>query len=61
MLAIRQINSTISEFEKLYEESKPELSPAGVGYVEGMAGWIRGCYYWSRTVPRYADTAAAAA
>ncbi|MDC0769893.1 (-)-alpha-amorphene synthase [Streptomyces sp. HD] len=55
MLAIRQINSTISEFERLYEEIKPELSPAGIGYVEGMAGWIRGCYYWSRTVPRYAD------
>ncbi|WP_327434769.1 (-)-alpha-amorphene synthase [Streptomyces sp. NBC_01236] len=58
-LAIRQINSTISEFEKLYAEFKPELSPAGVGYVEGMVGWIRGCYYWSRTVPRYAETAAA--
>ncbi|MCX4903010.1 (-)-alpha-amorphene synthase [Streptomyces sp. NBC_00878] len=58
--AIRQINSTISEFETLYEEIKPELSPAGVGYVEGMAGWIRGCYYWSRTVPRYADATASA-
>ncbi|WP_308297124.1 MULTISPECIES: (-)-alpha-amorphene synthase [unclassified Streptomyces] len=57
MLAIRQINSTIREFERLFEEIKPELSPAGIGYVEGMAGWIRGCYYWSRTVPRYADAA----
>lgn len=58
-LAIRQINRTIREFERLYDEIKPELSPSGVGYVEGMAGWIRGCYYWSRTVPRYADAAAA--
>lgn len=57
MLAIRQINSTIREFERLYEEIEPELSPAGIGYVDGMAGWIRGCYYWSRTVPRYADAA----
>ncbi|CAL9371689.1 (-)-alpha-amorphene synthase ((2E,6E)-farnesyl diphosphate cyclizing) [Streptomyces sp. enrichment culture] len=58
-LAIRRINRTIREFERLYEEIRPELSPSGVGYVEGMAGWIRGCYYWSRTVPRYAGTAAA--
>ncbi|SDN45855.1 hypothetical protein SAMN04487981_105132 [Streptomyces sp. cf386] len=55
MLAIRQINSTIREVEQLYDEIKPKLSPAGVGYVEGMVGWIRGCYYWSRTVPRYVD------
>ncbi|KMS73977.1 sesquiterpene cyclase [Streptomyces viridochromogenes] len=55
LLAIGQINRTIREFEQLYEEIKPELSPAGIGYVEGMAGWIRGCYYWSRTVPRYVD------
>jgi hypothetical protein len=60
-LAIRRINSTISEFEELYGEIRPQLSPAGVGYVEGMAGWIRGCYFWSRTVPRYADTMAASA
>ncbi|MFE6520777.1 (-)-alpha-amorphene synthase [Streptomyces sp. NPDC057794] len=60
-LALRQINRTIREFERLYEELAPELSPSGVGYVEGMAGWIRGCYYWSRTVPRYADAGAAAA
>jgi hypothetical protein len=59
VLAIRLINSTISEFEDLYEAIKPELSPAGVGHVEGMVGWIRGCYFWSRTVPRYADTALA--
>ncbi|MFD8231487.1 (-)-alpha-amorphene synthase [Streptomyces sp. NPDC059696] len=57
-LAIRQINRTIREFERLYTEIEPELSPSGVGYVDGMAGWIRGCYYWSRTVPRYADAAA---
>ncbi|MFI6010213.1 (-)-alpha-amorphene synthase [Streptomyces sp. NPDC051243] len=57
MLAIRQINSTIREFERLYEEIKPDLSPAGIGYVEGMVGWIRGCYHWSRTVPRYVDAA----
>ncbi|SES22838.1 hypothetical protein SAMN04487983_103710 [Streptomyces sp. yr375] len=56
MLAIRQINGTISEIERLYEEIKPELSTAGVGYVDGMIGWIRGCYFWSLTVPRYADT-----
>jgi hypothetical protein len=56
MLAIRLINDTIREFEALYDEIRPELSPAGIGYVDGMAGWIRGCYFWSRTVPRYADT-----
>ncbi|WP_234439788.1 (-)-alpha-amorphene synthase [Streptomyces bicolor] len=56
-LAIRQINGTIREFERLYAEIEPELSPAGIGYVEGMTGWIRGCYYWSRGVPRYADAA----
>lgn len=56
LLALRLINSTIREFEELFDEFKPQLSPAGVGYVEGMAGWIRGCYFWSRTVPRYADT-----
>jgi hypothetical protein len=61
MLAVRLINSAIREFEALYDEIKPELSPAGIGYVDGMAGWIRGCYFWSRTVPRYADTAEAAA
>lgn len=60
-LAIRQINHTIREFERLFDEIKPELSPSGVGYVEGMAGWIRGCYYWSRTVPRYADAGRAPA
>lgn len=60
-LAVRRINRTIREFERLYEEIAPELSPSGVGYVEGMAGWIRGCYYWSRTVPRYADAGTAAA
>ena len=55
VLAIRQINSTIEEFQELYAEVEPELSIAGVGYVEGMTGWIRGCYHWSRIVPRYAD------
>ncbi|WP_089102922.1 (-)-alpha-amorphene synthase [Streptomyces hyaluromycini] len=55
VLAIQQINSTIREFQRLHAELEPELSPAGVGYVEGMIGWIRGCYHWSRTVPRYAD------
>ncbi|MFF9029998.1 (-)-alpha-amorphene synthase [Streptomyces iakyrus] len=59
-LAVQQINRTIREFERVYAEIEPELSPSGVGYVEGMAGWIRGCYYWSRTVPRYADAAAPA-
>ncbi|MFJ7071844.1 (-)-alpha-amorphene synthase [Streptomyces sp. NPDC098781] len=60
-LAIGHINSTIGEFEELYREIRPELSPAGVGYVEGMGGWIPGCYFWSRTVPRYADTVLASA
>ncbi|QOV41299.1 sesquiterpene cyclase [Streptomyces ferrugineus] len=55
LLAIEEINGTIETFERLYDGIKPELSPAGVGYVEGMIGWIRGCYDWSRTVPRYAD------
>ncbi|MER7895105.1 (-)-alpha-amorphene synthase [Streptomyces sp. NPDC096046] len=58
-LATRHINSTIREFERLYGEFRPELTPSGVGYVEGMAGWIRGCYFWSRTVPRYGDASAA--
>ncbi|WP_308310883.1 (-)-alpha-amorphene synthase [Streptomyces sp. GbtcB6] len=57
VLAIQQINSTIREFQRLHAEVEPELSPAGVEYVEGMIGWIRGCYHWSRTVPRYADVA----
>ncbi|ANP52860.1 hypothetical protein J2Z21_000405 [Streptomyces griseochromogenes] len=61
MLAIRQINDTIHEFQRHYAEIEPQLSPAGVGYVDGMVNWMRGCYYWSRTVPRYADTAAAPA
>ncbi|MFG2960166.1 (-)-alpha-amorphene synthase [Streptomyces sp. NPDC048291] len=60
VLAIRQINSTIEEFQELYARVEPELSAAGVGYVEGMTGWIRGCYHWSRTVPRYADVASVA-
>ncbi|AOR37597.1 sesquiterpene cyclase [Streptomyces fodineus] len=55
LLAIQEINATIEEFQNLYTEIEPQLSPAGVGYVEGMVGWIRGCYHWSRTVPRYAD------
>ncbi|MER6088982.1 (-)-alpha-amorphene synthase [Streptomyces bluensis] len=58
-LAIGRINSTIREFEKLYDEIRPELSPSGIGYVDAMAGWIRGCYYWSRTVPRYAGAGSA--
>jgi hypothetical protein len=57
-LAIVRINGTIREFERLSEEIRPWSSPAGLGYVDGMAGWIRGCYHWSRDVPRYADTAA---
>ncbi|MEG3628216.1 (-)-alpha-amorphene synthase [Streptomyces poriticola] len=57
-LAVGRINTTIAEFESLYRSIAPELSASGVGYVDGMAGWIRGCYYWSRTVPRYAETAA---
>ncbi|MFF0162465.1 (-)-alpha-amorphene synthase [Streptomyces sp. NPDC005263] len=56
-LAIRQINSAIDEFERLRAQIEPVLSPAGLDCVEGMAGWIGGCYHWSRTVPRYADTA----
>ncbi|MEV8592267.1 (-)-alpha-amorphene synthase [Streptomyces sp. NPDC052012] len=59
LLAIRRINATIAEFEHLFGELRPRLSPSAVGYVEGMAGWIRGCYHWSRTVPRYADGASA--
>ncbi|WP_437032040.1 terpene synthase family protein [Streptomyces sp. enrichment culture] len=61
MLAIRQINAAIREFEERFAEIRPRLSPSAIGYVEGMAGWIRGCYHWSRTVPRYADTARASA
>ncbi|MER6070632.1 (-)-alpha-amorphene synthase [Streptomyces sp. NPDC001817] len=57
LMAIQRINGTIEELQSLYAEFKPELSPAGVGYVEGMIGWIRGCYQWSRTVPRYGDVA----
>ncbi|MFE6281091.1 (-)-alpha-amorphene synthase [Streptomyces sp. NPDC057877] len=54
-LAVHQINGTIHEFERLYEGIRPTLTPEGLGYVEGMIGWIRGCYFWSRTVPRYAE------
>ncbi|MGW6291818.1 (-)-alpha-amorphene synthase [Streptomyces sp. NPDC055058] len=61
MLAIRQINAAVREFEELFAGIRPRLSPSAIGYVEGMAGWIRGCYHWSRTVPRYADTASASA
>ncbi|MFF8943553.1 (-)-alpha-amorphene synthase [Streptomyces sp. NPDC014864] len=57
MLAIRQINRAVREFETLRARVEPELTPAGVGYVDGMTGWIRGCYHWSRSVPRYADAA----
>jgi hypothetical protein len=59
--AVRQINGTIREFERLRREIEPTLSPAGRGYVDGMIGWIRGCYDWSRTVPRYADAATVSA
>lgn len=55
VLAVQRINDTVEEVQKLCAEIEPELSPAGAGYVEGMLGWIRGCYDWSRTVPRYAD------
>ncbi|MFF4213090.1 cytochrome P450 [Streptomyces sp. NPDC001796] len=57
-LAIGTINRAIREFERLSEQIRPRSSPAALGYVDGMAGWIRGCYYWSRDVPRYADIAA---
>jgi hypothetical protein len=55
LLTVQEINATIEEFQRLYGEIEPELSHAAVGCVEGMIGWIRGCYHWSRTVPRYAD------
>jgi hypothetical protein len=58
-LAAQRINLTIDEFQRLRRTIEPELSEAAVGYVDGMAGWVRGCYHWSRTVPRYADTGAA--
>jgi hypothetical protein len=58
LLAVRQINDTIREVERLRATVAPVLSPAGVGYVDGLIGWIGGCYHWSRTVPRYADAAA---
>lgn len=60
-VAVEQINSAIDEFETLRAEIEPGLSAEGLGYVEGLVGWIRGCYHWSRTVPRYADTAAVSA
>lgn len=56
-LAVQRINDTIGEFQRIHRALEPELSPAGIGYVEGMIGWIRGCYQWSRTVPRYSDAA----
>ncbi|MFB7593379.1 (-)-alpha-amorphene synthase [Streptomyces sp. NPDC056160] len=59
--AIRRINSTIREFERIRAELEPQLSTAALGYLDGMTGWIRGCYHWSRTVPRYADSAQAPA
>ncbi|MEU7056082.1 (-)-alpha-amorphene synthase [Streptomyces sp. NPDC046197] len=61
LLAIRKINRTICAFEKLRAQVEPELSPSALGCVDGMVGWMRGCYYWSRTVPRYADALAAPA
>ncbi|MEV8552265.1 (-)-alpha-amorphene synthase [Streptomyces glaucescens] len=60
-LAIRQVNGAVREFEGLWSGIRAELSPAGSGYVDGMIGWISGCYHWSRTTPRYAETAAAPA
>ncbi|WP_234443003.1 (-)-alpha-amorphene synthase [Streptomyces cellulosae] len=60
-LTIGQINTAVREFEELRARVEPELSPAGLDCVEGMAGWIGGCYHWSRTVPRYADTATVSA
>ena len=57
LMTIQEINTTVEEFQQLYGEVKPELSHAAVGYVQGMIGWIRGCYHWSRSVPRYADVA----
>ncbi len=60
-LSIGQINTAVREFEELRARVEPELSPAGLDCVEGMAGWIGGCYHWSRTVPRYADTATVSA
>ncbi|MEV5437620.1 (-)-alpha-amorphene synthase [Streptomyces sp. NPDC052682] len=59
--AIEQINDTIREFERLRAQTQPSLSPAGLGYLDGMVGWIRGCYYWSRAVPRYTETVTAPA
>ncbi|MEV5430891.1 (-)-alpha-amorphene synthase [Streptomyces sp. NPDC052701] len=59
--AVGQINAAIREFEQLHAEFARQLSPSGTGYVEGMTGWISGCYHWSRTVPRYAEAAAAPA
>ncbi|MGF0173884.1 (-)-alpha-amorphene synthase [Streptomyces sp. Marseille-Q5077] len=55
LLAIEDINSTIEQFQRLRAGIEPALSPTGIAYVEGMIGWIRGCYDWARTVPRYAD------
>jgi hypothetical protein len=60
-LAIGQINTAIREFEELRARMEPVLSPAGLDCVEGMTGWIGGCYHWSRRVPRYADTATVSA
>ncbi|MET9827793.1 (-)-alpha-amorphene synthase [Streptomyces sp. NPDC006385] len=60
VLAIQEINDTVKEVLKLHAEIERELSPAGVGYVDGVIGWIRGCYEWSRTVPRYADVTSVA-
>ncbi|MEU9454084.1 (-)-alpha-amorphene synthase [Streptomyces sp. NPDC048277] len=57
LLAVQQINRTIEEFQRLRQRVGPELSTTGVGYVDGMAGWIQGCYHWSRAVPRYSDVA----
>ncbi|WP_316767568.1 (-)-alpha-amorphene synthase [Streptomyces sasae] len=54
-LAVQRVNGTIEEFLRLYRTIEPELSAAGVGYIEGMIGWIHGCYQWSRAVPRYSD------
>ncbi|MEU5314279.1 (-)-alpha-amorphene synthase [Streptomyces sp. NPDC021562] len=53
--AVREINDAIEEFQELHARIEPTLSPAGTGYLEGMTGWMRGCYDWCRDVPRYAE------
>jgi hypothetical protein len=59
--SVRQVNSAILEYLSLSAELRPFMSAAGIGYLEGMTGWIRGAYYYCRSAERYTGSDALAA